>query len=235
VSADDFSVVVGEDGAVLVVESRAGAPAADAGEIAGARVGDDLPRDRLERGSGGTRLAVTSYLPNEVLLDTTTMRPLAPCDIESGAPAWSADGTHLAVAGHVTALAVVDSACRREFALYGSHAAEAAYWTPDGTELLSTDLIGTRLWDVASGRQIGTNFADSSYFGTGYGLTADHKLFTTAQRDHQLMLIDIDPTSWLTHACTVAGRNLTTDEWNRYLSALGPYRATCPSARHDGS
>jgi hypothetical protein len=39
---------------------------------------------------------------------------------------------------------------------------------------------------------------------------------------------DIDPQSWREKACTVAGRNLTKTEWDKYMPTDEPYRATCP-------
>ena len=41
---------------------------------------------------------------------------------------------------------------------------------------------------------------------------------------------DLDPDHWMTAACTIAGRNLTQQEWDTYLSWAGPYRETCPTS-----
>jgi hypothetical protein len=40
---------------------------------------------------------------------------------------------------------------------------------------------------------------------------------------------DTRPSTWMEFACTVAGRNLTTDEWS---DAFGdrPYSETCPTS-----
>jgi class 3 adenylate cyclase/WD40 repeat protein len=38
---------------------------------------------------------------------------------------------------------------------------------------------------------------------------------------------DLDPSHWTSDACTLAGRDLTRDEWDRYFSAIGPYRHSC--------
>jgi hypothetical protein len=38
---------------------------------------------------------------------------------------------------------------------------------------------------------------------------------------------DLDPTSWEATTCRAAGRNLTREEWARYLGTLGDYRPTC--------
>jgi hypothetical protein len=42
------------------------------------------------------------------------------------------------------------------------------------------------------------------------------------------VLYDLEPNDWSTIACRAAGRNLTRDEWDHYLSPLGAYRPTCP-------
>ena len=36
----------------------------------------------------------------------------------------------------------------------------------------------------------------------------------------------LDPADWLRHVCSVVGRDLSHEEWNRYLPDR-PYRATC--------
>ncbi len=38
---------------------------------------------------------------------------------------------------------------------------------------------------------------------------------------------ELDPASWVAAACRVAGRNLTVDEWDRYIGTLAPYHETC--------
>ena len=43
-----------------------------------------------------------------------------------------------------------------------------------------------------------------------------------------LRLWNIDPSTWPAVACQRAGRNLTPDEWTRYMPADEPYRSTCP-------
>jgi predicted ATP-grasp superfamily ATP-dependent carboligase len=49
-----------------------------------------------------------------------------------------------------------------------------------------------------------------------------------AYQDGSVVTYDTDPRAWEQHACAVAGRNLTADEWR---DAFGdrPYRETCPT------
>jgi hypothetical protein len=59
----------------------------------------------------------------------------------------------------------------------------------------------------------------------GYG--DDHTL-VVAYEDGSVITFETDATAWEEHACAVAGRNLTPEEWR---DAFGdrPYRETCPS------
>jgi hypothetical protein len=42
-----------------------------------------------------------------------------------------------------------------------------------------------------------------------------------------ITLWDVDPESWKRRACSVAGRNLSRDEWRDFVGDR-PYHATCP-------
>ena len=42
-----------------------------------------------------------------------------------------------------------------------------------------------------------------------------------------MRLWDVDLQSWLKRACAIANRNLTREEWGRYMGDQ-PYRKTCP-------
>ena len=39
--------------------------------------------------------------------------------------------------------------------------------------------------------------------------------------------LQLDEQRWLDHACEAAGRNLSLEEWERYMNDI-PYRVTCP-------
>jgi DNA-binding SARP family transcriptional activator/WD40 repeat protein len=43
-----------------------------------------------------------------------------------------------------------------------------------------------------------------------------------------IVVWDLNRDRWFDAACQVAGRNLTREEWDRYIGDLAPYRATCP-------
>lgn len=43
-----------------------------------------------------------------------------------------------------------------------------------------------------------------------------------------VVLWDLEPEHWASAACTIAGRNLSRQEWVTYIGDLGQYRTTCP-------
>ena len=45
---------------------------------------------------------------------------------------------------------------------------------------------------------------------------------------HRMMIWDLDPAVWRVRACEAAGRNLTRDEWTKFLPEGEPYHVTCP-------
>jgi len=51
----------------------------------------------------------------------------------------------------------------------------------------------------------------------------------TVDVNGQFLRWDVSPDGWKARPCTLAGRNLTHAEWNRYLPGES-YRATCPSS-----
>ena len=58
------------------------------------------------------------------------------------------------------------------------------------------------------------------------GYLLDGHTAIVAYRDGTVIAYDTDPQAWVAHACRVAGRDLTSDEWR---DAFGdePHRKTC--------
>lgn len=115
------------------------------------------------------------------------------------------------------------------------------YPLPDGG-LLAISHDGTMsIYDSTSGQPLGPPMgwapavkpdlfsvpnADLGLFSVP---NADLRLHHVLAPDRQgLRLWNIDPSTWPAVACQRAGRNLTSDEWTRYLPADEPYRLTCP-------
>lgn len=98
--------------------------------------------------------------------------------------------------------------------------------TPDGRRIAAVSRDGqVRLWDVQTRRQLGpalrghrVDGRSASYLPNGNLLTGD--AFGV------VISWDMAPDAWVQRACDLAGRNLTAEEWQKYLPDQ-PYRQTC--------
>jgi len=87
-----------------------------------------------------------------------------------------------------------------------------------------------RLWDLSTGRRIGGTLHGHQYLGAGiWTHSGDPNHVVTVDVNGRFLRWDVSPDGWKARTCTVAGRNLTHAEWNRYLPGES-YRATCPSS-----
>ncbi len=100
-------------------------------------------------------------------------------------------------------------------------------WFSVGNEHLLTSRDGTvRLWDVESGAQIGVPFPNDVEVSAG-GRSGDVLQLVTAVEDN-LLIWNLDTSTWFDVACDAAGRNMTRAEWEQFGPRDSEYRATCP-------
>ncbi|HEU0235242.1 MAG TPA: BTAD domain-containing putative transcriptional regulator [Candidatus Limnocylindrales bacterium] len=104
-----------------------------------------------------------------------------------------------------------------------------ARFSPDGRTIISAGLDGgVVLWDASSLRQVGRQIPSPVGGPALAWLSPDGSEIVSARLDqHEVWTWPAEADAWLRHACSVAGRDLTEDEWSRYLPAR-PYEPTCP-------
>jgi WD40 repeat protein len=86
---------------------------------------------------------------------------------------------------------------------------------------------GLRLWDTATQQLIGAQFpGGDGQWGT-VAFTPDGRYLLVVFTDGSAYRWPVSVEGWEAHACAVAGRNLTKEEWHRYVGSRG-YQSTCP-------
>ena len=110
---------------------------------------------------------------------------------------------------------------------HGGPTSSAAF-SPDGTMLATGGSDGSPiLWDVRTRKQLGAPLPGPSQ-GTRMHVVfrPDGRHLIAQYFDGQTFEWDVNPASWRDRACAVAGRNLTKDEWDKFLPDRA-YRRTC--------
>jgi hypothetical protein len=115
----------------------------------------------------------------------------------------------------------------------GTGGLDAMSVSGDGRTLTTYDLNETvSVYDLSSGIRLGDPIpvvSEWSFPGGGSfsgAIRADGSELAVSVAAG-VAVWNLRPSSHAEAACSMAGRDLTRDEWSAYLADLGPYRATC--------
>jgi WD40 repeat protein/DNA-binding SARP family transcriptional activator len=164
-------------------------------------------------------------------LDRRSIRRRVHVPVTVPRTALSGDGRRWAAGGFDGRLAVVDverGTWRGPRDPVHNGPIQWVAFSPDGSTLASLGFDGQLvLADAESGAPRARFRPGAANLAAGLGFSPDGHTVQVAYKDGAVVSFDTDPDAWVRHACTVAGRNLTTDEWR---DAFGdrPYRETCP-------
>jgi DNA-binding SARP family transcriptional activator/WD40 repeat protein/energy-coupling factor transporter ATP-binding protein EcfA2 len=242
-SADGSRLLLGADGgasptdgAIVVVDPMTGAVLE--------RVDAGYAPQVMELSPDGQTLAAASALegsptdspPTVRLHDARTLEQQRTLDLGDAGHSfdlsYSPDGRRLAVGGAHGMLTVFDTDTGRPLRpavrVHDQFVGQVE-WLPDGRTVVTTSPDGrASLYDVERGlvRTSGLPGSDSGTQGYTYLLSmgADHlTVITGGERGRRYPM---GLSRWLDYACTVAGRDLTRDEWASYLPGR-EYRPIC--------
>jgi len=143
--------------------------------------------------------------------------------------AFGRNGELLASAGEGGTVVVWDVAGRRELwrnpSAHGQEASVVAF-SPDGSMLASGGGDGSlALWDVSTFRRVGWLVRDQGGSIDTAQFGPDGKLLAAGGQDGRIRLWDVDLVAWKRHACHIANRELTPNEWSSYVD--GERQSTC--------
>jgi WD40 repeat protein len=144
--------------------------------------------------------------------------------------AISPDGTRLATGtadGSIRMWDVVNGAEVGEALRGHTDVVSALVFNPRESTLASASLDGTLiLWDVEEGEIIGEPLVGDSVAINALAYGQDGDILVSGGEDG-IMLWEVSLEAWQEHACRIANRNLSPEEWEGYLGDYS-YELTCP-------
>jgi len=110
----------------------------------------------------------------------------------------------------------------------GQHQVTSMAFSPDGKILASTNGEIIILWDFATRQLIGSLDTRDVTWVASLAFNPDGKSLASGGSYNGIMLWDVNLKSWQTRTCNRVNRNLTIDEWRRYVhDDVFSYRCTC--------
>jgi DNA-binding SARP family transcriptional activator/WD40 repeat protein len=200
------------------------------------RVELPIKPEALERSADGRLLAVASGDSDEiVVLDGRTLGVHRTLNLRAGdrltTLSFSPDGRLLAGGGEFGTLHVFDtlSWTAREPVRLGEGAMLQIEWLDDDRTAVATNEDGTvALFDTERAVVRGTPLRGAVDVGPAatYLFPDPGREIVAISERPSVLRYPTDPAVWLGEACAVAGRDLTTAEWDRYVPGR-PWEPTC--------
>jgi WD40 repeat protein len=151
-------------------------------------------------------------------------------DVDTRSVAFSPDGGQLLIGSSDGAVHFVSTDdWKRVGRPFEAHTARiiSLVFSPDGRVLATAGADGNvALWDARTRKPIGTplTLEPGTFVTAAFSPDGSH-LFAVSTRGQGIRL-DASPEAWKRHACLVAGRDLTAQEWEDVLPER-PYQAVC--------
>jgi WD40 repeat protein/class 3 adenylate cyclase len=101
-------------------------------------------------------------------------------------------------------------------------------FSPDGSTFATSggSSGGTRIWETATLQQLGSDLPVAAGLWGTVAYTPDGRSLVAVFGDGTGYSWPVSPSAWESHACSVAGRNFTHEEWRRFVG--GRASRVCP-------
>lgn len=208
-------------------------------EALGLFLGDDDKQVWSVSFSPGGKLVASGMQDGSILLwDVVAHRIVAPPFIghtnRVTSVAFSPDGKFLASGGEDAHIILWDMATLKPLVPpLSGHGGEidTVAFSPDGKMVASSGTGRIVFWDVATRQPIGTVVNPTQHYLV-IAFSPDGKMLVSGGVNN-LVLWDVSLESWQAHACLIANRNLTLEEWWPVAKDLEPPTATCSNVPKD--
>ena len=193
-------------------------------------------RDGKTLASGSYDKTIRLWDVSDPLLPEALGEPLSGHTDKVSSVAFSPDGKMLASGSWDTTIRLWDvSDPRLPEALGGPLIGniddlQSVAFSPDGKTLASGGRQEIILWDVTDPLlpvQLGNPLTGHTDWVMSVVFSPNNKLLASGSYDFAVRLWNLDTDDWLERTCAVIGRNLTRDEWAKYLPTE-EYHLTCP-------
>jgi WD40 repeat protein len=153
-------------------------------------------------------------------------------EFDIGIGTWSDDGSIVATAATDGSISIRDGETFEVIrTMSGLLPAQIIDWmelSADGSLLLTALSGDIRLWDVASGQQIGVDFPHESSLAAAGGNHDETALRLVTATETRALVWNLDTDTWADVACRAAGSNLTSEEWSQWGPRDTERYAICP-------
>lgn len=105
---------------------------------------------------------------------------------------------------------------------------QSVAFSPDGNFVVSGDSAGSIILWNTKGESMGKVWQEHKNSVSALAFSPNGKYVVSGSLDTTLRLWDVSPENWAKRACEIANRNLTREEWQKYIDEdVLPYQKTC--------